>query len=88
MYALAGSLRISRHLTYFIQLRAGVSSQIGAAPAVNILEWMGRTALELIGQGGLGYSFDSLVKNTENAFANAIKDFVQASHSFLQDDIY
>jgi hypothetical protein len=37
---------------------------------------MSRTALELIGQGGLGYTFDPLVRDMENAFTNAIKDFV------------
>ena len=40
---------------------------------VNVLDWMGRTALELIGQGGLGYSFDPLTRETDNEFARAIK---------------
>lgn len=38
-----------------------------------MLQWMGRTALELIGQGGLGYSFDPLTKNVMNEFAETIK---------------
>ena len=38
--------------------------------------WMGRTALELIGQGGLGYSFDPLTKNQENAYGQALKDLM------------
>ena len=37
---------------------------------------MARTALELIGQGGLGYSFDPLVENTTNEFGDAIKALV------------
>ncbi|KAJ3847743.1 cytochrome P450 [Lentinula lateritia] len=37
------------------RLQAGPSTQ-----EVEILAWMGRTALELIGQAGLGYSFDPL----------------------------
>lgn len=28
---------------------------------IDVLDWMGRTSLELVGQGGLGYSFDPLV---------------------------
>ncbi|EED78842.1 predicted protein [Postia placenta Mad-698-R] len=42
---------------------------------VDVLEWTGRAALELIGQGGLGYSFDPLAANTEtrNAYGDAIK---------------
>ena len=45
---------------------------------VDVLNWMGRTALELIGQGGFGHSFDALVENTPNAYADAVKDFVYA----------
>ncbi|EED81963.1 predicted protein [Postia placenta Mad-698-R] len=33
-----------------------------------MLKWMGRTALELIGQGGLGYSFDKLVEDGDNEY--------------------
>ncbi|KAG6844219.1 hypothetical protein H0H87_008765, partial [Tephrocybe sp. NHM501043] len=32
---------------------------------IDILHWMGRTALEMVGQSGLGYSFDSLLEDTE-----------------------
>ena len=41
---------------------------------------MGRTALELVGQGMMGYSFDSLVDEVHNDSAEAIKAFVFASH--------
>ncbi|KAF7794414.1 hypothetical protein EIP86_005548 [Pleurotus ostreatoroseus] len=40
---------------------------------VDMLDWMGRMALELIGQGGLGYSFDPLVASTQNSFGEALK---------------
>ena len=43
---------------------------------LDILGWMGRTALELIGQGGLGYSFDPLISESRDEFAEAIKSFV------------
>ena len=42
------------------------------------MDWMGRMALELIGQGGLGYSFDPLVRDTKDAYAEAIHDFTYA----------
>ncbi|KAI0698621.1 cytochrome P450 [Cytidiella melzeri] len=63
------------------RLRTAVENQVGSATAeVDIHNWMGRTALELIGQGGLGYSFDSLTKNGQrNAYADAIKAFVPLS---------
>ena len=38
--------------------------------------WMGRTALELIGQGGLGYSFDKLVSDTKDSLAISLKSFL------------
>ncbi|EJF59615.1 cytochrome P450 [Dichomitus squalens LYAD-421 SS1] len=39
---------------------------------------MGRTALELVGQGGLGYSFDPLIAESRDEFAEAVKAFVPA----------
>ena len=40
-----------------------------------MLTWMARTALELIGQAGLGYSFDPLVADKPDDFAVAVKAF-------------
>ncbi|KAF9043341.1 cytochrome P450 [Panaeolus papilionaceus] len=41
---------------------------------IDMLAWMGRTALELIGQGGFGHSFDKLSEDaTENTFGRALK---------------
>lgn len=42
---------------------------------IDVLDWMGRTALELVGQGGLGYSFDPLVQDVKDEYGEAIKDF-------------
>lgn len=54
-----------------------MTAQVGAAAKeVNVLDWMSRTALELVGQGGLGYSFDPLVEPKPNVFSDAIKSFV------------
>ena len=36
---------------------------------------MGRTALELLGRGGLGYSFDPLNEDVADAYAEAVKSF-------------
>ncbi|EKM49764.1 uncharacterized protein PHACADRAFT_265422 [Phanerochaete carnosa HHB-10118-sp] len=58
-------------------LREAVSTKINDDfGEVNVMEWMCRTALELIGQGGLGYSFDSLVANSTNEFGIALKEFI------------
>lgn len=54
---------------------------------IDILHWMGRTALELIGQGGLGYSFDPLVEDVSNHFAEAVKNLVYVL-GFISEMIY
>ena len=45
---------------------------------MDVLAWMGRTALELVGQGMMGYSFDPLVEEVHNDFAEALKAFMCA----------
>ena len=41
-----------------------------------VTKWMVRAALEAIGRGGLGYSFDRLVReDSRDAYADAIKSF-------------
>lgn len=42
---------------------------------LDVLFWLNRTALELIGQGGLGYSFDPLTEDVPNEYADAVKTF-------------
>ncbi len=42
---------------------------------MDVLGWMGRVALELIGQTGIGYSFDPLTENVADAYAEAVKSF-------------
>jgi hypothetical protein len=46
---------------------------------IDILSWMTRTALELIGQSGLGYSFDPLTEDgNEHIFSELVKELVYA----------
>jgi len=56
------------------KLRDAIKTSVekGAAE-LDIFGWMVRVALELIGQGGLGYSFDPLVEEKSDAYAEAIK---------------
>lgn len=42
---------------------------------IDVLGWMSRAALELIGQAGIGYSFDPLTEDVPDAYAEAVKDF-------------
>jgi len=57
-----------------MQLRDAIRVETGPdAKEVDILQWMNRGALELMGQAGLGYSFDPLVEVGSNDLAKAIK---------------
>ncbi|KAI1790098.1 cytochrome P450 [Ganoderma leucocontextum] len=56
------------------RLRMAIGSQVKDGPKdIDVLAWMGRAALELVGRGGLGYSFDTLVSESRNEFAEAVK---------------
>ncbi|KAI0716854.1 cytochrome P450 [Earliella scabrosa] len=64
------------------KLREAIELRVRDGPAeVDVVGWMGRTALELMGQAGLGYSFDPLIKDRSDELGNALKDFVPALSS-------
>lgn len=61
-----------------LQLQKGIEMCLGGEKEpveLDMLNWMGRTALELIGQSGLGYSFDPLVAESSDEFLTTIKAF-------------
>ncbi|KAL1948949.1 hypothetical protein VTO73DRAFT_10755 [Trametes versicolor] len=60
------------------KLRSAIQARLhdGHPTEVNMVGWMGRTALELMGQGGLGYSFDPLVSDAADEYGSAIKDLM------------
>lgn len=45
-----------------------------------MMEWMSRVALELVGQGGLGYHFNALNEDAKNEYAEAVREFTYAIH--------
>lgn len=60
-----------------MQLRDAIVSRVQSGQEeIDILNWMGRTALELIGQGGMGYCLDPLTTDVPNELADAAKDFM------------
>ncbi|KAI0941738.1 hypothetical protein AcW1_003543 [Taiwanofungus camphoratus] len=64
------------------ELQKAIASKVTDGPKeLDMLEWMSRTALELIGQGGLGYSFDPLVEDIDNSLGDAMKALVPALFS-------
>lgn len=61
----------------FTQLRGALIRQVeNGSREIDVLGWMTRTALELVGQGGLGHSFDELDDDVPNPFAEALKSLV------------
>ncbi|KAI0333103.1 cytochrome P450 [Cubamyces sp. BRFM 1775] len=62
------------------RLLDAISSRVeGGSSEIDVLGWMSRAALELIGQGGLGYSFDPLTEDKADDFADSIKAFFPVS---------
>ncbi|KJA16173.1 hypothetical protein HYPSUDRAFT_47597 [Hypholoma sublateritium FD-334 SS-4] len=60
------------------KLRDAIENKVKDGPQeVELMSWMTRTALELIGQSGLGFSFDSLTENSaQHPYSKAAKQLV------------
>ncbi|KZT73889.1 cytochrome P450 [Daedalea quercina L-15889] len=59
------------------KLRSAIASRVGDEPReIDMLGWMGRAALELVGQGGLGYSLDPLVADSTDTYGQALKTLI------------
>ncbi|KAF5316586.1 hypothetical protein D9619_006513 [Psilocybe cf. subviscida] len=63
------------------KLHAAISAQVKSGPReVEVASWVSRTTLELIGQTGLGYSFDSLTEDAvPHSYSVAVKQFMCAN---------
>ncbi|KAH7905029.1 cytochrome P450 [Hygrophoropsis aurantiaca] len=73
------SINHMRHMIPVFQeitntLQAAIADKLKNGPQeIEMLEWFTRTALELVGQSGLGYSFDSLKEGSANPYSAAVK---------------
>lgn len=62
------------HVLTHSQLRDTMETEVAnGAQELDMANLMSRTALELIGQGGLGYSFDQFARNAQNELAASLK---------------
>ena len=43
---------------------------------MDINSWMARTTLEMLGQAGLGYSFDNFVEDSTDDYGQSLKSFL------------
>ncbi|KAI1787717.1 cytochrome P450 [Ganoderma leucocontextum] len=67
------------------KLRVAIESRVrDGLQKIDMVPWMGRTALELVGQSGLGHSFDPLVADVEDEYTEAIKSFVYSNKTIIE----
>ena len=61
-----------------LQLVEGISNNLqSASKSVDMLDWMGRAALEIIGQAGMGHSFDPLTsESSSDPYTKAAKTYL------------
>ncbi|KAI8969791.1 cytochrome P450 [Trametes punicea] len=80
----------AKHLRRFVpvfyrvtsKLVEAVSSRVGDGSVdIDMMNWMSRTALELIGQSGIGHSFDPLTEDVADAYAEAVKTLTPVATS-------
>jgi cytochrome P450 len=58
------------------QLRENIESMVSSGPQeIDIADWMGKLALELIGQTGIGYSFGTF-EGRSDQFCDALKELL------------
>ncbi|KAH9899159.1 cytochrome P450 [Cubamyces lactineus] len=73
------SINHMRHMTPIFyevchKLRSAIEARVNGGPAeIDMVGWMGRTALELMGQAGLGHSLDPLTADAADEFGEALK---------------
>ncbi len=56
-----------------------VSSRVptdGSPNMIDMNSWMARTTLEILGQAGLGYSFDNFLEDSTDPFGESLKMFL------------
>lgn len=70
-----------------LKLRTTLKTKLkDGSQEVDILRWMSRTALELIGQSGMGYSFDKLAEeDASHPYSESMKKFRFVVNYLVQD---
>ncbi|KAM5542007.1 hypothetical protein V8D89_004317 [Ganoderma adspersum] len=80
----AAHLRNMTHIFYGVarNVRKAMGSRLpedGTSGVLDVNGWMARTTLEMLGQAGLGYSFDNFVGDSTDAFGESLKMFFPES---------
>ncbi|KAI9059397.1 cytochrome P450 [Trametes sanguinea] len=67
------------------RLKNAIKAEVDSgAPEVDMAQYMGRAALELVGKATLGHSFDPLTEERHDPYAEAVKSFVPAMSDLSQ----
>ncbi|KAH8119663.1 cytochrome P450 [Phellopilus nigrolimitatus] len=67
-------LAVTNRTMFCAKFRDVIARQVrSGAEEINVMKWMSRAALEYIGQGGLGYTFEALDDSVPNKYSEAIK---------------
>ena len=61
---------------FAVQVRRSLEARVTDSEEIDVHGWMSRTTLEMLGQAGLGYSFDNFVDDSTDDFGEAIKMFL------------
>ena len=75
----AAHLRNMSHIFYDIahKVQKAIASRVGKEPQeIDVNGWMARTTLEMLGQAGLGYSFDDFVSDSTDLYGESLKLFL------------
>ena len=69
-----------------VQTRDAIMKRVRAGPKdgieLDMVSWSGRTTLEVLGQAGLGHSFDPLTADQPDEFATAVQEFLWVPFAF------
>ncbi len=58
----------------FVRLRDVLARKVkNGETEINVMTWMSRAALEYIGRGGFGFTFDALNENSSSEYSEAVK---------------
>ncbi|OJT08558.1 Docosahexaenoic acid omega-hydroxylase CYP4F3 [Trametes pubescens] len=71
-------LRNMTHIFYGIthRLQKAIETRVGKdGDVIDVNGWMARTTLEMLGQAGLGYSFDNFIDASTDAYGDSLKLF-------------
>ena len=71
------------------QLEEAIRNRIGAqSQDLDVNGWMARTTLEMLGQAGLGYSFDKFTEDSTDSYGEALKSFLYVlCFPFMRDKL-